>query len=119
MTSQGTAHGRFTRAIRDRHVRRAEMAAREMGELALADALDFCLLLAEADPERWPRASARWLGRLIIESPAITLNEVMLAAAAMQGLEGPDRPLAVQTLKHLASRHGQSGVVALLNRRQG
>jgi hypothetical protein len=50
MTSQGTAHGRFTRAIRDRHVRRAEMAARELGELALADALDFCLLLAEATP---------------------------------------------------------------------
>jgi hypothetical protein len=25
-----------------------------MSELALADALDFCLLLAEADPERWP-----------------------------------------------------------------
>jgi hypothetical protein len=47
-----------------------------MGELALADALDFCLLLAEADAERWPRASARWLGRFIIESPAITLNEV-------------------------------------------
>jgi hypothetical protein len=54
------------------------------------------------------------VGRLIIESPAITLNEVMLAAAAMQGISGPDRPLAVQTLKYLAARHGQSSVVALL-----
>jgi hypothetical protein len=27
----GTAHGRFARAIRDRHLRRAEMAARELG----------------------------------------------------------------------------------------
>jgi hypothetical protein len=95
------------------------MAAREMGDLALADALDFCLLLAEADAERWPRASARWLGRLIIESPAITLNEVTLAVAAIQGLEGPDAPLARQTLRHLAARHGQSSVVALLDRRQG
>jgi hypothetical protein len=59
--------------------------------------------------------ASRWLGRLIVESPAITLNEVMLAAAAMQGLGGPDRPLAVQTLKHLAAGHGQSGVVALLD----
>jgi hypothetical protein len=66
---------------------------------------------------RWPRASARWLGRLIVESPAITLNEVMLAAAAMQGFQGPDRRLAVQTLKHLSARHGQSTVVALLDRR--
>jgi hypothetical protein len=93
------------------------MAAREMGELALADAWDFCLLLADEDPERWPRASARWLGRLIVESPAITLNEVTLAVAAMQGLHGPDAPLARQTLKSLAARHGQSSVVALLDRR--
>ena len=118
MTSQGTAHGRFASAIRDRHLRRAEMAARELGELALADALDFCLLLAEVDLDRWPRASARWLGRLIIESPAITLTEVTLAVAAMQGLQGTDAPLARQTLRHLAARHGQSSVVALLDRRQ-
>jgi hypothetical protein len=89
-----------------------------MGELTLPDALDFCLLLGEAVPERWPRAAARWLGRLIIESPAITLNEVMLATAAMQVLRGPDTPLAAQTLKQLASRHGQSSVVALLERRK-
>jgi hypothetical protein len=93
------------------------MAAREMGELALPDALDFCLLLAEFDPERWPRAAARWLGRFILESPAITLNEAVMAAAAVQGLRGPDSPLAAQTLQALASRHGHSAVAALLRRR--
>jgi hypothetical protein len=46
MTSQGTAHGRFQRAIRNRNLRNAEMAAREMGELSLPDALAFYLLLA-------------------------------------------------------------------------
>jgi len=35
MTSQGTAHGRFQRAIHRRHVQAAEMAAREMGGLSL------------------------------------------------------------------------------------
>jgi hypothetical protein len=39
MTSQGTAHGRFQRAIHRRNVQHAEMAAREMGGLSLADAL--------------------------------------------------------------------------------
>jgi hypothetical protein len=34
MTSQGSAHGRFQRAIRDRHLRRATMAARELWYLA-------------------------------------------------------------------------------------
>jgi hypothetical protein len=66
--------------------------------------LDFCLLLADADPERWPRASARWLGRLILESPAITLNEVVLAAAAMQGSKSRIH-WRVRTLKYRAARH--------------
>ena len=38
MTSQGTPHGRFQRAIHRRHVQAAEMAARERGGLSLADA---------------------------------------------------------------------------------
>jgi len=33
MTSQGTAHGRFQRALERRNVRGAEMAAREIGQL--------------------------------------------------------------------------------------
>jgi hypothetical protein len=60
MTSQGSAHGRFTRAIRDRNLLNAEIAAREIGELSLPDALSFCLLLAEVDPLRFDRAIARW-----------------------------------------------------------
>jgi hypothetical protein len=58
MTSQGTAHGRFQRAIHRRHVQAAEMAAREMGGLSLADALALCELLAKADPARYERAAA-------------------------------------------------------------
>jgi hypothetical protein len=52
MTSQGTPRGRFQRAIHSRHVRNAEMAAREMGGLSLADALALCELLAATDPKR-------------------------------------------------------------------
>jgi hypothetical protein len=69
MTSQGTPHGRFQRAIRDRHVRRASMAARELGTVTLADAVALTLLSAEVGDDRWPRAAARWLGRFIIERP--------------------------------------------------
>jgi hypothetical protein len=39
MTSQGTAHGRFTRAIRGGHLLNAEIAARELGALSLSDSL--------------------------------------------------------------------------------
>jgi hypothetical protein len=42
MTSQGSARGRFQRAIHARHVDNAEMMAREMGEVSLGDALLLC-----------------------------------------------------------------------------
>ena len=45
------------------------------------------LLAAELEDERWPRAAARWVGRLLVESPAITINEAVLAAAAVHGCE--------------------------------
>ena len=61
MTSQGSAHGRFQRAIHRRNVENADMPAREMGGLSLADALSLCELLANADPARYERAALRWL----------------------------------------------------------
>ena len=118
MTSQGTAHGRFQRAIRERHLRRASMAARELGTVSLADALALTLLTAELEDDRWPRAAARWLGRFILESPAITIGEVGIAAAAVRELDGGDRWLAAETLVQLASRHGHATVVALLESRR-
>jgi hypothetical protein len=67
MTSQGTAAGRFQHAINRGHVQAAEMAAREMGGLSLAEALSLCELLANADPQRYERAALRWLERFIEE----------------------------------------------------
>jgi hypothetical protein len=63
MTSQGSAHGRFARAIRERNVFMAELAARELRGLALNDALDLCVLIAEMQPDRfyrrdWSRATS-------------------------------------------------------------
>jgi hypothetical protein len=114
MTSQGTAHGRFQRAIRDRHLRRATMAARELGNVSLADALALTLLTREVGDDRWPRAAARWLGRFIVESPAMTIGEAGLAAAAVQELAGRDSRLAAETLRQLAATHGHATVAALL-----
>jgi hypothetical protein len=117
MTSQGTAHGRFQLAIRDRNLQSATMAARELGNVSLADALALTLLTAETGDDRWPRAAARWLGRFIIESPAMTIGEAGLAAAAIQELAGRDSRLAAETLRQLASTHGHAMVGALLESR--
>jgi hypothetical protein len=103
MTSQGTAHGRFQRAIHSRNVRNAEMAAREMGGLSLADALALCELLAAVDPKRYERAALRWLQRFIDERlPPLT--EVTLAASALAELRHGRRGVGVEALKRIVRR---------------
>ena len=86
MTSQGSAHGRFQRAILRGHLFHAEIAAREMGGLSLFDALDLCRLIAEQSPERFERAALRWHGRLELEAETLTLAEAQLALAALAQL---------------------------------
>jgi hypothetical protein len=98
MTSQGTARGRFQRAIHARHVLDAEMAAREMDGLSLADALALCELLAATDRRRYERAALRWLQRFIDERlPPPT--EVAVAAAALAELRHDQRAVGVEALK--------------------
>jgi hypothetical protein len=104
MTSQGTAHGRFQRAINRLHVQAAEIAAREMGGLSLADALALCELLANTDPQRYERAALRWLERFIDEQLP-PLAEVALAASALTELRHGHRSTGVETLRRLL-RHG-------------
>jgi hypothetical protein len=103
MTSQGTAHARFERAIHRGHVLAAEMAAREMGGLSLYDALLLCELLAKTDPARYERAALRWLVRFVDERlPPLT--EVALTASALAELRHGQRAAGVDTLKRLVRR---------------
>jgi hypothetical protein len=99
VTSQGSAHGRFARAIRTRNLFQAELAAREMGGLSLNDALDLCALIAEEKPERLERAAVRWHGRLELEAVTLTLAESGFALAVLERL--PDDRQAVEMLRRL------------------
>jgi hypothetical protein len=118
MTSQGTPHGRFKRAIRNRNLLNAEIAAREIGELSLPDALALCLLLAEADPPRFDRAIARWHARLVLETGGISADEAALALIAAKGLgDLRMREVAAQTLRRLAESYGLGSVTAAFSTR--
>lgn len=99
MTSQGTAHGRFTRAIQTRNLFQAELAAREMRGLSLPDALELVILIAAVRPDRLERAAIRWHGRLEIELPLLTLAESRFALAALERL--PADPQAGDLLRKL------------------
>src|SRR5947207_2173771 len=74
MTSQGSAHGRFTRAIQRGNLRQAEMAAQELrarGALSLGDAFALCLLLAAENDRRLESALLRWHGRFELEAKSL------------------------------------------------
>jgi len=104
MTSQGTAHGRFTRAIQRRNLWAAEMSLRELsGGVSLEDALSYFDLLAEQKPEKLERAALRWHGRLETEAPFLSLAESQLALAALASLCAGERE-AVQMLRRLLGR---------------
>jgi hypothetical protein len=103
MTSQGTVRGRFQRAVHARRVQNAEMAARDMGGLSLADALALCELLTACDPKRYERAALRRLQRFIVERLR-PLAEVALAASALAELRHGQRAVGVDALKRVVRR---------------
>jgi hypothetical protein len=103
MTSQGTAHGRFTRAIQRRNLFQAELAIREMRGLSLLEALDYLDLLSEANSPKLERAAIRWHGRLETEAATLTLAESQLALAAVASLWAGERD-ALKILRGVVRR---------------
>lgn len=103
MTSQGSAHGRFTRALKMRNVFAAELALREMGTPSLLDALDYLDLLAETRPAKLEQAAIRWHGRLELEAGVLSLAESQLALAALASLCAGHRE-AIPILRRLLRR---------------
>lgn len=108
MTSQGTAHGRFQRAIQRGQLFHAEFAARELGYLNLADALALATLIAQHDPGRYGRAAVRWHGRFALETTGLELADSQLALAAL-ALLPTDVEGAHLVLGRLGRRYRVSG----------
>ena len=64
MTSQGSAHGCFTRALTTRNLFRAELAPRQMRDPSLLVLVDYLELLADARLDKFDKAAVKWHGRL-------------------------------------------------------
>lgn len=82
-------------------------AARELPYVDLEDALAICLLMRRKGDGNFERAAVRWLARLSLERPEITLAELRDAAAALMDL--PSAP-ARATLMDLGKRQRLPGV---------
>lgn len=119
-------------AIRNRDLLNAEIAAREIGELSLPDALAFCLLLADVDPSRFDSAIGRWRApttcpsrssatpvslrpkqgqkSCVAAATGITAHEAALALLVAQGFVRPhkSRDVAARTLRQRAATTGST-----------
>jgi hypothetical protein len=100
MTSQGSASGRFTRAVQTRNLFMAEVALKEMGTPSLLLALDYLVLLMAERQEKFPLAALRWHGRFELEARTLTLAESQLALSALIALSEGDVD-AVDVLRRL------------------
>ena len=91
MTAQGSARTRFRRAIEGRWIFHAELAARELGQLTLGEALDLVLLYAEAEASaKFERAAIRWHSRYTAESQPSLLDAQIALTALMALRTSPD-----------------------------
>lgn len=85
VTSQGHAYSRFQRALTTSNLALVEAAAADLSSVRLEDALAILVLLADADDPRFERAAARWVGRLLCETPA-ELGDARYALALVERL---------------------------------
>jgi hypothetical protein len=72
VTAQGHPRAIFKRAIEHGNVTVAEMTARELGGITLAESLALTALVVQKDPSRRSRYTVRWLLRLLEEDENLT-----------------------------------------------
>jgi hypothetical protein len=101
VTSEGTASGRFRRALNAGNAREALEAAGEMQVVPLFDALELLRLMAQVGDRRYPRLAGRWVERYAAERRA-SLGDLQLIAGALVRMgEEPADPVVLETLESL------------------
>jgi hypothetical protein len=93
---------RFRRALDRGNVTEALSAASELQFVALAEALELTLLLADEEPEKYDRAAARWHARFLQETKNVDLRESLAVLALLAAI--PANAMAAAALAELLSR---------------
>jgi hypothetical protein len=104
VTSDGSAYGRFRRALEMGNETLVLAAARELPHIALDDALRICLVLRDSDHVRYERAAVRWLGRFALEAHGVTIEALRQAADALELLPSSTAG-AMERLRVLCAQH--------------
>jgi hypothetical protein len=101
VTAQGHPRAVFRRALHRGNLLVAEATARELGRIALGEALELVALIAREDPRRHSRAGARWTRRFLEEHPQAGLDDLALLVGCLAALGGPRHDAALATLRSL------------------
>ena len=81
----------------------AEVTAREIGRVTIADALELTALVARKQPHRYGRFAARWLCLYLEEHEKATLEDVELLVSNLRSLTTPkDHGSALAILRKAA-----------------
>jgi len=79
VSTKGSAHSRFRRALDTRNPTLVLAAASELRQVELADALAICLVLLDARSPLYSRAAVRWQARLCLEARGLSAAARVLA----------------------------------------
>jgi hypothetical protein len=83
----------------------AEVTAREIGRVTIAEALELTALVARKQPHRYGRFAARWLCLWLEEHERAKLEDVVVLVSNLRSLLSPkDHSLALATLRQAAPR---------------
>jgi hypothetical protein len=100
VSAERSPYVRFRRSLETRRLADVLPVAAELPWINLSDSLEILTLMArEADP-RFDKASARWIGRLLVETPPLTLKEARWVIAMVEQL-----PRCRESLDRFARRH--------------
>jgi hypothetical protein len=116
VTSQGSAYGRFRRALDGGNATIALAEAADLAHVGLADALELLLLLLESEPSRFERAARRWHGRYCREVADVGLAEAQAVLAWLAGLRGRRPEPAAHALADLVHCRDLARASEVLNR---
>jgi hypothetical protein len=93
----------FRRALEHDNLVLAEVTAREIGRVTIAEALELTALVARKQPHRYGRFAARWLCLYLEEHEQATLEDVELLVLNLRSLPSPkDHPSALVILRRVA-----------------
>jgi hypothetical protein len=114
--SEASPYGRLRRALDQGNTLAALSAAAELQTVALTDALELLLLLADGDERRFRRAALRWASRYMREVPEVEPAEAQAVLGLVVMLGGKRRVQAAHALAQLLDRRNQLPAARLLLR---